>query len=150
MGAMIATIESLREICRRCQAAEPLDEELARWLGEALEQFLAHSCRTVDEAFGLCFPQGGVPWWLEEAIRNRDEALRALAAELDPSLSTTARAREVRAMTLRYAASAWRHDRERDEMPPAYAGTPKEQLWRAFRSEASMPLGERQLRTILG
>ncbi len=147
---MIATIESLREISRRCQASEPLDEELARWLGDALEQFLAHSCRTIDEAFGLCFPQGGVPWWLEEAIRGRDAALRALAARLDPDLSTTARAREVRTMTVRYAASAWRHDRERDDMPAPYAGTPKEQLWRAFKSGAAMPLGERQLRTILG
>ena len=147
---MIATIESLREISRRCQAAEPLDDELARWLGEALEQFLAHSCHTIDEAFGLCFPQGGVPWWLEEAIRSHDEALRALAARFDPELSTTARAREVRTMSLRYAASAWRYDRERDEMPATYVGTPKEQLWRAFKSEAAMPLGERQLRTILG
>ncbi|MDH3233908.1 MAG: hypothetical protein OEQ29_10290 [Alphaproteobacteria bacterium] len=147
---MIATIESLREISRRCQTAEPLDEELAQWLGEALERFLAHSCRTIDEAFGLCFPQGGVPWWMEEAIRTRDEALRAFGGTLDPDLSTTARAREVRALTLRYAASAWRHDRERDELPATYAGTPKELIWRAFKSGAAMPLGERQLRTILG
>jgi len=147
---MITTIESLREISRRCQAAEPLDEELARWLGEALERFLAHSCRTIDEAFGLCFPQGGVPWWLEEAIRQRDAALRALAEQLDPALSTTARAREVRALATRYAASAWLRDRGQDEMPPAYVGTPKEHLWRAFRSGAAMPLGERQLRSILG
>jgi hypothetical protein len=147
---MIATIESLREISRCCQTAEPLDEELARWLGESLERFLAHSCRTLDEALGLCFPKGGVPWWMEEAIRTRDEALRALADTLEPNLSTTARAREVRALTLRYGASSWRHDRERDEMPPIYASTQKELLWRAFKSGAAMPLGERQLRTILG
>jgi hypothetical protein len=147
---MIATIESLREISRRCQTAEPLDEELARWLGDSLERFLAHGCRTLDEALGLCFPQGGVPWWMEEAIRTRDEVLRAFADTLDPDLSTTGRAREIRAITLRYAASAWRHDRERHEMPPTYAGTPKELLWRAFKSGAAMPLGERQLRTILG
>lgn len=147
---MFATIESLREISRRCLATEPLDEELALWFGDALQQFLTHSCRTIDEAVGLCFPQGGVPWWLEEAIRSRDAALRTLAATLDPDLSTTARAREVGSLTVRYAASTWRHDRERDDMPPAYAGTPKEQLWRAFKSGAAMPLGERQLRTILG
>jgi hypothetical protein len=34
-------------------------------------------------------------------------------------------------------------------MPVDYAGTAHEQLWLAFKSGAAMPLGERQLRTIL-
>jgi hypothetical protein len=52
-------------------------------------------------------------------------------------------------MARRYAASAWRHDRENGEMPAHYRGTAKECLWRAFASGATMPLCERQLRTIL-
>jgi len=50
---------------------------------------------------------------------------------------------------VRYGASAWRHDRGVGEMPRAYAGTDREPLWRAFRSGAPMPLGERQLRNII-
>ena len=49
----------------------------------------------------------------------------------------------------RYAASTWRFDRNNDDMPAHYAGTPKECLWRAFKSSAPMPIGERQLRNIL-
>jgi hypothetical protein len=35
-------------------------------------------------------------------------------------------------------------------MPEHYAGTPKELLWRAFSSGATMPIGERQIRNIVG
>ncbi len=51
---------------------------------------------------------------------------------------------------VRYAASAWRFDRERDAMPERYKGTQTECLWRAFKSGATMPIGVRQLRNILG
>jgi hypothetical protein len=34
-------------------------------------------------------------------------------------------------------------------MPGRYRGTAKESLWRAFKSGAPMPLGERRLRSIL-
>jgi hypothetical protein len=34
-------------------------------------------------------------------------------------------------------------------MPETYEGTPLEFLWRAFKSGAPMPIGERQLRRIL-
>jgi len=53
-------------------------------------------------------------------------------------------------MLKRYGGSAWRLDREHAAMPADYAGTPHAHLWRAFKSGAAMPLGERQLRTILG
>lgn len=46
--------------------------------------------------------------------------------------------------------AAWPMDRMLDRMPERYAGTPKEQLWRAFRSGAKMPVSERRLRTLLG
>jgi hypothetical protein len=35
-------------------------------------------------------------------------------------------------------------------VPDAYAGTPREYLWRAFSSGAAMPLSERQVRNIVG
>lgn len=146
---MTGSIQYLREVTRRCLAREPLDPQLTEWLGRAFNAYLTRSHRTLDEAMGLVFPQGGVPWWLEEAMRERDLSLRELCCNFISETTTAARARAVRALSLRYAASAWRTDRNSHCMPAHYAGTIKEYLWRAFASGAPMPLGERQLRTIL-
>ncbi len=147
---MLSSINNLREIARQCRAGQPLSEDLARWLGFSLQQFLTQRCRSVDDALGLRFAQGGVPWWREEAIRARDSVLRALATRFFPSERPSAKAKQIRSLSLRYGASAWRHDCGKDAMPPQYRGTVKEYLWRAFASGAAMPICERQLRNILG
>jgi len=143
---MYAIIKTLRAACQRC-----LDDESdqLRWLGRSLHDFLAHRCRSVDEALGLRFPRGGVPWWREEATRARDAALRELAARYLADLSVTAQARRIRQLSLRFAACGWRTDEAKKAMPARYRGTPKEWLWRAFASGAPMPIRERQLRNIL-
>ena len=143
---MHATIEQLRCICRRC--LDDSDAQL-RWLGRALHDFLTQRCRTVDEALGLRFPRGGIPWWREEATRQRDAALRELAARYCTDQPIAAQARRLCALSLRYAASAWRFDEGREAMPCHYAGTVHEWLWKAFASGAPMPIRERQLRNIL-
>ncbi len=146
---MLPEIENLREIARCCQAGEPLDGDLSRWLGSSLDDFLSQRRSSLGEAFGLRGAQGGVPWWLEDAIRKRNAALRGLAERLCIDDSTTALARKVHRLTLRYAGTSWNRDRRCDAMPRAYAGTPKACLWRAFKSGAAMPVCERQLRSIL-
>lgn len=103
----------------------------------------------LDEALGMHAVRGGMPWWREAANRQRDEALRALGARYFGHLSMTARAERIACLANRYASSAWRFDRERADMPDSYRGTPTEQLWSAFKSRAPMPIGQRQLRTIL-
>lgn len=143
---MQAIIESLRIIS--CKCLNNNDDQL-RWLGRSLNEFLARRCRSVDEALGLQFSRGGIPWWREEAIRKRDAALRELTARHFADLSITAQARQVHLAAVRYAASAWRFDRNRAAMPPHYARGTHEWLWRAFSSGAPMPIGERQLRHIL-
>jgi hypothetical protein len=143
---MHAQINQLRTLCQRCLADG--DPQL-RWLGAALNQFLTQRCRSVDEALGLRFPRGGIPWWREEATRQRDSALRQLAALHCPSLTVTAQARAIYTAAVRYAAAAWRYDRGRVGMPPHYAGTARECLWKAFASGAPMPIRHRQLRSIL-
>ena len=143
-------IDYLREIVTRCRDGGTLHPELANWLGGCLDAFLTRRVRDIDEAFGLRMGRGGMPWWMEEAVRKRDGALRALARHRNLPPSVRGKARVICDLANRYAASAWRIDKERDEMPPAYAGTPKEYLWIAFRSGAPMPIGERQLRMILG
>ena len=146
---MLSSIHNLREITRRCLAGEQLDDELSRWLGASFLEFLERRSPTIDKALGLEFPRGGIPWWMEEAIRTQDAALRQLAERYLADRSLTAQSRQIRLLSCRYAASAWRHDRDRDDMPQCYAGTPNEHLWQAFQSGSAMPLGERQLRKIL-
>jgi hypothetical protein len=146
---MLTQIGKLREITRRCLAKEPLSLDLSRWLGAALEGYLTRQYRTVEEALGLRFAQGGVPWWREEAIRARDAALRAMAEHFFGGLSPCAQAQRIWTLAVRYAATAWRFDRDGERMPGRYQGTNKEYLWRAFISGAAMPIGERQLRNIL-
>ncbi len=147
---MRVVIENLRDISRRCLANEPLEAEQSHWLGACLEQFLGHRCRSIDDALGLRFPQGGVPWWREEGIRVRNAALRELAEAFFDGLSPCAQAHAIYVASVRYAASAWRFDREKDRPPSHYRGTIKEHLWRAFTAGAAMPVSERHLRTILG
>jgi hypothetical protein len=146
---MLSSIHNLREITRLCLIGEQLDDELSCWLGTSLLEFLERRCPTIDKALGLEFPRGGIPWWMEEAIRKRDTALVQLADRYFADRSLSARSRQIRTLSCRYAASAWRHDRDRGEMPERYAGTPNEHLWQAFQSGAAMPLSERQLRNIL-
>ena len=146
---LFASINNLRQIKGSCLAAEPLDSDLADWLGEAIEGYLTQKFRTLEEALGLIFPRGGIPWWREEAMHERDGALRFLAETYLGNLATAGRAREICTAATRYGATAWRFDGERRDMPEDYRGTPKECLWRAFKSGAPMPVGERQLRNIL-
>ena len=83
-------------------------------------------------------------------MRRRDSALRSLALAFLSDLTVTRQADRIHQLSCRYAASAWRFDRERAEMPASYSGTVQEYLWLAFKSGATMPLCTRQLRTILG
>ncbi len=147
---MLMAIERLRQVSEFCQEGKPLDEQLAAWFGSRLQDFLERRSETFEEAFGLPNYRGGVPWWKEERMRRRDAALRELARGLSvEDRPVGALVREIHVMSKRYAASAWLLDRERGAMPPAYAGTPRQHLWEAFRSGAPMPLGERQLRNII-
>jgi hypothetical protein len=146
---VFASINNLREIMSQCFDGKPLDGDLAEWLGEAIDGYLTRQFRTLEEALGLIFPRGGIPWWREEATRKRNAALRYHAETFLDKLSLGMQAQEIWTEASRYAASAWRFDDDNIEMPGHYAGTAKECLWQAFKSGAPMPLGERQLRNIL-
>ena len=141
--------DRLEEIARCCLAGEPLDQRHSDWLAEGIESYLGKAAASLEEALGLRYGRGGVPWWREKAIRERDAALRELADEFFADLGVCGRSREIATLALRYGASTWRRDRNRNAMPESYAGTPHEYLWRAFRSGATMPLGERQVRNII-
>jgi len=146
---MLETIGIMRDISRRCLSNEPLTATQSRWLGASLTNFLDHRSPSLHEAFGLRFPKGGVSWWMEEAIRKRNAALRNLAEHHFYDLPASVQAERIATLANRYATSAWRHDCTRGAMPPHYRGTSKEHLWKAFASEAAMPLCRRQLSNIL-
>ena len=146
---MGTSVDVLRHIANQCKAGQPLDRQTADWLGTAIESFLKRQVDSIEAALGLDAGRGGMPWWRVDAIRRRDAVLRELATRFYPDETVCSRAREIERLAGRYAESAWRFDREREEMPDAYRDTVKEYLWRAFRSGATMPIGERQLRNIL-
>lgn len=141
--------DRLEEIARRCKDGRALDPRDSRWLGDALGAYLDKNVMSLEEALGLRYGRGGVPWWRERALRDRDAALRGLAEIFFEDRSLCQRSRDVARMAARYGACTWPRDRQKASMPPSYAGTPREYLWRAFRSGASMPLCERQVRNIL-
>jgi hypothetical protein len=147
---MLASINNMRTVARLCRTREPLPETLAFWLATSLQSFLDQRSESLNDAFGLRNARGGVPWRTEANMRARDEALRRLAAEHFGALTRSAQATRIHQLAARYEASSWRFDRGREAMPKAYEATPHEWLWRAFKSGATMPLGVRQLRTILG
>lgn len=98
--------ERLEEIARRCQAGEPLGPRHSFWLAEGIDSYLGKAASSLEEALGLRYGRGGVPWWREKALRERDTALRVLADEFFADLSICNRSREIATLALRYGASA--------------------------------------------
>ena len=146
---MIQSIRNIQTVARLCRGHEPLPADLALWLANSLQCFLEQRAASLNAAFGLKNARGGIPWRTEAQNRARDAAHRVLAQKYFAGLSLSARANHIHQSSVRYAASAWRFDRNHSEMPARYRGTAQEFLWQAFKSGATMPLCPRQLRTIL-
>src|SRR5438477_9410029 len=148
-GGPMSAVARLREFVRMTRDGDPIDQSLQSWMSDCIDMTLQRRCRTFDDAFGLRGPRGGIPWWLEEAIRLRDHALRELASSFLMDQPTSQQARWIRLASVRYAGTAWRHDRTMSAMPERYGNKPRQWLWAAFKSGAPMPLCERQLRAVL-
>ncbi len=146
----LSSIEALQDIRTRCAGDDPLTPDLRKWLADSIGRYLAHECDDLDSAFEVVHGHGGVPWWREAAIRDRNAALRALSREHFDALSVYGRAKAVAEVAQRYETTCWPRDRWSDQMPERYRGTPKEHLWCAFKSAAKMPVSERHLRSLLG
>ena len=147
---MLGNIDTLDSIRKHCLRGAPLPSKVRRWLAEAIGRYLEQDCESLNEAFGVMQPRGGMPWWRERAIRIRDAALRDLYRSFFTHAPVGRRAQEISQLSRRYASTCWPRDRTRKSMPEHYRGTPKEYLWRAFKSKAKMPVTERHLRTVLG
>ena len=136
---------------RRLAAALEAGDDDARWLAARLQQYLTDAERglTVETALDLAPMPGQVAWWTEEATQVRDDALRQMAARFWPEHKPGAQAREIERLAVRYGATGWLRDRDRADMPARHVGTEAELLWRAYKSGAAMPIGNRQIQTIL-
>lgn len=146
---MGGALDVLREIREACMQDRSLTREQLEWLGKSLDAFLSHRCETLRQAFGIQQARGGVPWWLEGAMRQRDWALQQLSERFFPDLSITGKSKAIETLARRYAASTWRFDKDKPDMPTAYQDTVREFLWQAFKSGAHMPVSERHLRNLL-
>jgi hypothetical protein len=148
----MSPIERLRRIAQRALAGERLGEDSA-WLAAAVARYEREAARgvTLDDAFGVATHAGCAPWWREEALARRDQALRELAGRFFGELCVSKQAEELRRLISRYATTTWlRTDRNLSEMPTGYSGTPRELLFRAFSAcDGRLPSSGRWLIKIL-
>ena len=125
--------------------------ELGEWLTPRLNDYLARAQEgvTLDEALGLAVGRGEAPWYTKEAMAKRDDAILALAEYL-PDQSPSAQAEQIATWSRRYVTSAWRHDRDKPEMPGHYRGTQKESLYKALKAFPRFPKASRIKSILLG
>ncbi|MFG7490510.1 hypothetical protein [Methylorubrum rhodesianum] len=138
-------VELLRRVAGQ-QETEADRVELAARLRLYFES--AEEGITLDDCFGLRVCRGGSPWWRLETIGRRDAAVRLLARRHHNGRPVARQAAEIRAGLLRYAATAWRFDRLKAEVPFSYLGTERQIQFDILRTHEII-LSERQLQRIL-
>jgi hypothetical protein len=144
------SIAKLRELIKVAESGEL--GELGDWLAPRLTRYLenAQTGATLDQALGLTVGPGGMPWWREQALRQRDDAIRKLADRYFGALDLNGQADEILTAIRRYRGSRWSHDRSKDHMPESYAGTRSELLYEALRRGAgNIPESKKHLLRIL-
>ena len=139
-------IELLRRVAAGLRSGQ-LDPGDAFRFAERLEAYLtgAAAGMTLDQACGVKPGQGDEPWWVVDDRRRRDDAIAEYAFQFQPADL----GHEIRM----YDRGRWRRDRHSADMPPAYVGTPRELLFRAFRANRAvaeeMPSSPAYLKRVL-
>jgi hypothetical protein len=136
-------IERLRGISARILVGDDPDAE---WFAEALARYEAGAPHgeQLDDSFGL----KGSGWWLAEARRRRDDAIRGISRDFfagEPS--DRKRAIKIASAIRRYRASAWRQDKGELAPPSHYRGTLHERLFIVCKLGA---VGLRAIQQIIG
>jgi hypothetical protein len=148
-ASMLGTIQSLRLAAEKFAAGQLPDPRLLHWLAASLQAYVDHRAPSLEEAMGIRRCKGGMPWWKEEAVRARNHALREICRMVAHDEPLAEQVRKVGHAINRYGVGRWRFDRHLEAIPQTYLGRVEEWLWHAYRSGAPLPLGVRQLRTIL-
>jgi hypothetical protein len=103
---------------------------------------------TLDQAFGVCVPSGGDPWFARLARDRRDDALRALGDILRPIGTASEKADAVRLNIQRYR-STW-HRRDQHHDAPRSDNPVDRLLFTAFRAcDGVIPDSPDHLRKVL-
>lgn len=145
MSAPRDNLALLRRIARGADTAADraaLAERVRAYLDSAAEGV------SLDAAFGLSRPVGGLPWWRVQALASRDAALRTLAERFYGDLPVSRQAVAIRSALVRYGDSAWRLDGREAEPPRRYVGSEREILFDVMRACPEVP-SARQIRRIL-
>jgi hypothetical protein len=103
---------------------------------------------TLDQAFGVCVPSGGIPWFARLARDRRDQAIRDLGEMLQPLGTATEKADAVRLRIQRYRPTWQRRDQYLDAL---LSDNPIDRLlFIAFRAcDGSIPDSPDHLRKLL-
>lgn len=144
----LAAIEDLR---RAAAILAESGDAASRRVAAGLRDYLDNAAMGIglETSLGLARMPGQSAWWTVEAIDRRNAALRDLDARHFSDKRPASAAYEIHKLAARYAVSAWLIDRTHQEMPVGYAGTAKEFLWRAFKSDEDMPIAKRTIERIL-
>ena len=122
------------------------------WAADCFRKYLqgAHEGVSLEQAFGLTVGPGGMPWWREESLKARDDAIRKLADQHFGNLDLNGQANALLETIRRYRGSRWRFDRLKDRMPESYAGTRSELLYETLRrGGGDLPGSKKHLLQIL-
>ena len=119
--------------CDDLAAGRLLDDADRALLVRVAREFIANPSRARDAMLR------------QEALRERDEWLRRLAAEYCDEKGA---ARQINKWAMRYQAGSWRRDRDAASCPDHLRGTSKFYLWHAFATYPKIP-GLRRLIDIL-
>ena len=109
------SVGRLRRIAAALEAGERPGPADGEWLASRLQRYIDGAALglTIATALDLALGSSEPTWFQEEQRGQRDDAIHDLAARYYPSLRPGTQAREIERLALRYAASAWRHDRDR-------------------------------------
>ena len=103
---------------------------------------------TLDQAFGVCVPSGGDPWFARLARDRRDQAIRDLGEMLQPFGTASEKADAVRLRIQRYRPTWQRRDQYLDA--PRSDNPIDRLLFAAFRAcDGSIPDSPGHLRKML-
>ena len=110
MNDAFDSIERILTFCAQAQqsAVEP---ELIRWMAARWTDYVSNAEHgvTADQAFHLKPARGCAPWWVVQARRKRDAAIRNLARPFAME-SITKQAQRVLSIAHRYGDCRWQRD----------------------------------------
>jgi hypothetical protein len=105
---------SVDQFRRATEAGDLPADVVAQVMVDFARYVLGKGAITLDQAFGVCVPSGGDPWFARLARDRRDEAIRALGKILRPCGTATEKADAVRIHIQRYRSTWLRRDQHHD------------------------------------